>query len=83
MSDKTLKKILLAISWLSLHGMKVNKKRVQRYTGLSWLTVHRYFEDVLPSMFLLEDIQRFDQSYTVKPIERRLKVCNQKSYLFL
>jgi len=81
MNDDTLQRILVAISWLSFHGMEVNKKRVQRYTGLSYPTVIKYFNEI-PSLFLIDSSKRFDESYIKKPIERRTKVCNQKNFLF-
>ena len=65
MSKKTKEKVLVAIAYLSLHGLEVNKNRVANYTGLTWLTVHRYFDD-LYSLFLLEDIERFENQYKEK-----------------
>ena len=58
----TKQKILIAIAYLSLHGLKVNKRRVSQYTDLSWLTVHRHFEKLYED-FKLKDINRFISSY--------------------
>lgn len=58
----TKQKILIAIAYLSLHNLKVNKQRVSNYTGLSWVTVHRYFDD-LYNEFMLVDIDRYNKKY--------------------
>lgn len=63
----TKQKILTAIAYLSLHGLKVNKRRVSQYTNLSWLTVHRHLEKLYED-FKLKDIEHFNKSY-----ERRLR----------
>lgn len=62
MTEKTKYKILIAIAYLSLHNLKVNKCRVSNYTRLSWVTVNKYFDD-LYSDFLLEDISNFQSKY--------------------
>jgi len=74
MKEITLKKILLAIAWLNYKNLEVNKKRVARYTGISYVTVNRYFEEVLPSLFLLDDQVRFEDTYKVNPLDKKTKL---------
>lgn len=74
MNNETLQKILIAISWLSLNGFEVNKKRVQHYSGLSYVTVCKYFDNVLPSLFLLENASNFNGAYKVRPLDRKTKI---------
>ena len=83
MTKKTLDKILLAIAWLSLRNLPVNKKSVSNYSNLDWKTVSLYFEDVLPSMFLIKDAENFNDCYVRKPIQKGVKVCKQKEYLHI
>jgi len=63
MRNETMQKILLAIAYLATHGKKINKTRVANYTKLSWATVHRYFEEILPAHFLIDDIKNFERRY--------------------
>ena len=58
----TKEKILIAIAYLTLHNIKVNKRRVAIYANLSWLTVHRHFANLYED-FKLKDIKRFKSSY--------------------
>lgn len=74
MNNETLQKILIAISWLSLRGFEVNKKRVQNYSGLSYVTVCKYFDSVLPSLFLLENASNFNNAYKVRPLDKKAKI---------
>ena len=62
MTEKTRMKILVAIAYLSMHNLTVNKQKVSNYTGLSWITVSRYFDEMY-DLFLLDDINQFKKKY--------------------
>ena len=62
MTEKTMNKILIAIAYLSLHGISINKQRISNYTGLSWITVSKYYDEIY-SLFLLSDIDNFKSNY--------------------